>query len=162
MSILMFVSNITFICRQSRFEENNKTHYISKSVDHDDWQLDANIFWQLAIDYLWGPQTVDRFADVQLQHSAILQLVLIVIVSSGILVQKLLTHSPGLGWRKQLVGSPIVLGLLHTHWCMQSSGALWECQQILSENQSHSGHLFVLMEDTLATSFVNNWCEIPL
>jgi len=42
-------------------EENDKADYICKIVDHDDWQLDANIFWQL--DYLWGPQTVDQFAD---------------------------------------------------------------------------------------------------
>ena len=28
-------------------EEKIKADCISKNVDHDDWQLDANIFWQL-------------------------------------------------------------------------------------------------------------------
>ena len=34
--------------------------YISRIVDHDDWSLDPIMF--KALDELWGPHTVDRFA----------------------------------------------------------------------------------------------------
>ena len=42
-------------------EENQLADYLSRIVDFDDWYLDPNIFAML--DRLWGPHTVDRFAN---------------------------------------------------------------------------------------------------
>ena len=42
-------------------ECNEVADYISKSVDYDDWMLHPSIFTQL--DYLWGPHSIDRFAN---------------------------------------------------------------------------------------------------
>ena len=42
-------------------EENMYADYISKVVEIDDWQLSPGIFeW---LDTLWGPHSVDRFAN---------------------------------------------------------------------------------------------------
>jgi len=42
-------------------EENNQADYISKLVDFDDWGVNTAIFE--FIDSMWGPHTIDRFAD---------------------------------------------------------------------------------------------------
>ena len=42
-------------------EGNQIADYISRIVDHDDWMLNPMVFSEL--DALWGPHTVDRFAD---------------------------------------------------------------------------------------------------
>ena len=42
-------------------EENQIADYISRMVDHDDWMLNPLVFGEL--NALWGPHTVDRFAD---------------------------------------------------------------------------------------------------
>ena len=34
---------------------------LSHIIDYDDWQLDTNVF--LRIDELWGPDSVDHFAN---------------------------------------------------------------------------------------------------
>ena len=41
-------------------EENQMADYISRIMDYDDWSLDPFMF--KALDDLWGPHTVDRFA----------------------------------------------------------------------------------------------------
>ena len=41
--------------------ENQLADYLSRLVDYDDWMFNPAIFRQL--DALWGPFTVDRFAD---------------------------------------------------------------------------------------------------
>ena len=40
---------------------NEKADYISRIIDHDDWQINPVIFHRL--DCLWGPHTYDRFAS---------------------------------------------------------------------------------------------------
>ena len=35
--------------------------YIGRIINHDDWMLNPLVFGEL--DALWGPHTVDRFAD---------------------------------------------------------------------------------------------------
>ena len=50
-------------------EDNQVADYISRVVDYDDWMLNPVMFSEL--DTLWGPHTVDRFADsfnTQLPH----------------------------------------------------------------------------------------------
>ena len=42
-------------------EENQIADNISRMVDHDDWMLNPLVFGEL--NALWGPHTVDRFAD---------------------------------------------------------------------------------------------------
>ena len=42
-------------------EENQLADYFSRIVDLDDWQLDVGAFRFL--NALWGPHTIDRFAD---------------------------------------------------------------------------------------------------
>ena len=49
-------------------EENELADYISKLRDYDDWMVHPIIFQQ--IDKLWGPHTVDRFANT---HNAQLE-----------------------------------------------------------------------------------------
>ena len=49
-------------------EENELADYISKLRDYDDWMVHPIIFQQ--IDQLWGPHTVDRFANT---HNAQLE-----------------------------------------------------------------------------------------
>ena len=49
--------------------ENQIADYISRIVNHDNWMLNPLLFREL--DSLWGPHTVDRFADgynCQLPH----------------------------------------------------------------------------------------------
>ena len=42
-------------------ELNEKAGFLSRIVDHDDWYLHPTVFaW---LDAMWGPHTVDRFAD---------------------------------------------------------------------------------------------------
>ncbi len=41
--------------------DNEKADALSRIIDYDDWQLNPAVFWQL--DLLWGPHTIDRFAD---------------------------------------------------------------------------------------------------
>ena len=42
-------------------EQNELADYCSRIIDYDDWRLNPTIFeW---LDKLWGPHTVDRFAD---------------------------------------------------------------------------------------------------
>ena len=41
--------------------ENEIADYISRSVDYDDWSLNPVVFKEL--DRLWGPHTVDKFAN---------------------------------------------------------------------------------------------------
>ena len=43
-------------------EENEFADYLSRIVDHDDWMLNPVVFQEL--DVMWGPHTIDRFADV--------------------------------------------------------------------------------------------------
>ena len=42
-------------------EFNQQADYISRLVDHDDWILNPQVFAML--DCIWGPHTIDRFAD---------------------------------------------------------------------------------------------------
>ena len=42
-------------------EENEFADYLSRIVDHDDWMLNPAVFQEL--DLMWGPHTIDRFAD---------------------------------------------------------------------------------------------------
>ena len=42
-------------------ELNEKADYLSRIIDYDDWQLNPAVFAEL--DKVWGPHTVDRFAD---------------------------------------------------------------------------------------------------
>ena len=42
-------------------ELNEKADYLSRIVDYDDWFLNPAVFEELNV--LWGPHTVDRFAD---------------------------------------------------------------------------------------------------
>ena len=42
-------------------EENQIADYISRITDYDDWSLNPMIFKEL--DRVWGPHTIDRFAD---------------------------------------------------------------------------------------------------
>ena len=39
---------------------NEKADYISRIIDHDDWQINPVVF---RLDCLWGPHTYDRFAS---------------------------------------------------------------------------------------------------
>jgi hypothetical protein len=41
--------------------ENTKADYISKIVDHEDWGVTCEFFE--FIDNMWGPHTIDRFAN---------------------------------------------------------------------------------------------------
>ncbi|XP_065915901.1 uncharacterized protein [Dysidea avara] len=41
--------------------ENEVADYISRIIDYDDWSLNPLVFKEL--DRLWGPHTIDRFAD---------------------------------------------------------------------------------------------------
>ena len=43
-------------------EENEFADYLSRIVDHDDWMLNPVVFQELHV--MWGPHTIDRFADV--------------------------------------------------------------------------------------------------
>ena len=43
-------------------EENEFANYLSRIVNHDDWMLNPVVFQDL--DVMWGPHTIDRFADV--------------------------------------------------------------------------------------------------
>ena len=43
-------------------EENEFANYLSRVVDYDDWMLNPIVFHEL--DIMWGPHTIDRFADV--------------------------------------------------------------------------------------------------
>ena len=49
--------NIQWIPR----EENEKADYLSKLIDYDDWGVSDDFFEY--IDSIWGPHTVDRFAN---------------------------------------------------------------------------------------------------
>ena len=41
--------------------ENEKADYLSRIIDHDDWQVSPSLFdW---LNWMWGPFTVDNFAD---------------------------------------------------------------------------------------------------
>ena len=42
-------------------EKNQLADYLSRIIDYDDWYLDPSMFVRL--DYLWGPHSVDRFAN---------------------------------------------------------------------------------------------------
>ena len=42
-------------------ELNQQADYLSRIVDYDDWKLNPIVFADL--DCLWGPYSVDRFAD---------------------------------------------------------------------------------------------------
>ena len=42
-------------------EENEKADYLSKLIDYDDWGVSDDFFEY--IDSIWGPHTVDRFAN---------------------------------------------------------------------------------------------------
>lgn len=42
-------------------EHNEVADYISKIVDYDDWMLHPDVFAHL--NHIWGPHTVDRFAN---------------------------------------------------------------------------------------------------
>ena len=46
--------------------ENQLADYLSKIVDHDDWQIHPSMFEELDRD--WGPHTVDRFASYYNTH----------------------------------------------------------------------------------------------
>ena len=41
--------------------DNEIADYISRITDYDDWSLNPMVFKEL--DRLWGPHTIDRFAD---------------------------------------------------------------------------------------------------
>ena len=41
--------------------ENEKADYISRLIDFDDWQITRDLF--LSLEELWGPHTVDSFAN---------------------------------------------------------------------------------------------------
>ena len=41
--------------------ENEIGDYLSRLVDYDDWMLNPEVFAEL--DVVWGPHTVNRFAD---------------------------------------------------------------------------------------------------
>ena len=41
--------------------ENEKADYISRLIDFDDWQITRDLF--LSLEELWGPHTVDCFAN---------------------------------------------------------------------------------------------------
>ena len=43
-------------------EENEFADYLSRVVDYDDWMLNPVVLQEL--DIMWGPHTIDRFADV--------------------------------------------------------------------------------------------------
>ena len=43
-------------------EQNELAGYYSRIVNHDDWMLNSSIFTWL--DTIWGPQTIDRFANL--------------------------------------------------------------------------------------------------
>ena len=48
-------------------ELNEKADFLSRIVDHDDWYLNHTVFaW---LDAMWGPHTVDRFADCNNRQS---------------------------------------------------------------------------------------------
>ena len=42
-------------------EQNQLADYYSRIIDHDDWMLNPAVFGWL--DSLWGPHTIDRFAN---------------------------------------------------------------------------------------------------
>ena len=42
-------------------ELNQQADYLSRIIDYDDWRLNPKVF--AVLDSLWGPHTVDRFAD---------------------------------------------------------------------------------------------------
>ena len=42
-------------------ELNEQADYLSRIVDHDDWFLHPAVFEE--VDAIWGPHTIDRFAD---------------------------------------------------------------------------------------------------
>ena len=62
--------NISYICSSSGItlesawiprSENDRADYLSRIVDKDDWLINPSIFrW---LDYMWGPHSIDRFAD---------------------------------------------------------------------------------------------------
>jgi hypothetical protein len=41
--------------------ENEKADYISRLIDHEDWEVSGNLFDLM--NGLWGPFTIDRFAN---------------------------------------------------------------------------------------------------
>lgn len=41
--------------------DNSKADYISKMIDHEDWQTTSEFFE--FVDHMWGTFTVDRFAN---------------------------------------------------------------------------------------------------
>ena len=43
-------------------DQNEQADYISRLVDYDDWMLNPEIFHLL--DAMWGPHTIDRFANM--------------------------------------------------------------------------------------------------
>ena len=47
-------------------EENELADFISRIVDYDDWQVNPELFYGL--DGVWGPHSVDRFADDYNSH----------------------------------------------------------------------------------------------
>ena len=50
-------------------EENQLADSLSRVIDHDDWGVNPGIFaW---LDSLWGPHTVDRFANIN-SHNALI------------------------------------------------------------------------------------------
>ena len=42
-------------------EENQYADYLSRIIDYDDWRLNSNVF--KILDSMFGPHTIDRFAD---------------------------------------------------------------------------------------------------
>ena len=44
-------------------EQNELADYCSGLVDHEDWRVKPRSFQMVNIDELWGPHSVDRFAD---------------------------------------------------------------------------------------------------
>ena len=55
--------NISLTSRWIPGDKNQKADVISELIDHDHWFVANEVFYLL--DSLWGPYTVDRFADEQ-------------------------------------------------------------------------------------------------
>lgn len=55
-------SNITMEVQWIPRTENAKADYISRMIDHEDWQITFEFFDFL--NFLWGPHSIDRFASI--------------------------------------------------------------------------------------------------
>ena len=65
----VFTNLVTYLSHQIHLEpewiprgQNEQADFISRILDFDNWMLDPLMFAEL--DHEWGPQTIDRFADM--------------------------------------------------------------------------------------------------